>query len=209
LKKIIDVTLPMTAGLPLWPGTPGLEVTPVAYLETEGYNETRFSSGTHVGTHVDAPSHFLAGGATVDGLPLEVLVGEATVVDLPGVTSITAEVLDRLVLPHGFERLLFKTDNSRFWASGPQDFRQDYVALSSDGADWLAGHGCRLVGIDYLSIQRYQDSNQTHVTLLEAGIIIVEGLNLNEATPGECELICLPLPIVGAEGAPARAILRQ
>jgi len=209
LKTVFDITLPITPELPLWPGTPGLEVTQVAQLEVDGYSETRICIGSHVGTHVDAPSHFLDSETTVDKLPLQILIGETLVVDLRGELSITAEILERLALPSGLERLLLKTDNSKLWVAGNRDFYKDYVALTLDGAEWLVDRGIRLVGIDYLSIQRFNDSNKTHSILLAANIIIIEGLNLTRVPVGFYELICLPLPIAGAEGAPARVLLRQ
>lgn len=208
LTRIVDISLPLTSTLPCWPGTPGLEVRTVAQLEERGYNETHVSLGAHVGTHVDAPSHFLESEKTVDTLPLEVLIGEAYVADVPGEPAITAAILETLVLPRDVERILFKTDNSRLWTAGDQPFREDFVALTLDGAEWLVTHGVRLVGIDYLSIQRFHDSNQTHIALLEAGVVIVEGLNLSGVVGGKCELLCLPLAIAGVEGAPARAVLR-
>jgi arylformamidase len=208
LKTIIDITLPISQDLPLWPGTPGVEVTQIASLDIAGYKETRICMGAHVGTHIDAPSHFLERGGTIESLPLDVLIGEVYVADVQGVSVITADVLDLLNLPAGLERVLFKTDNACFWAAGDSQFQKDFVALSLDAAEWLVAHGVRLVGIDYLSVQRFHDSNQIHIVLLEAGVIIVEGLNLTKVFPGFYELVCLPLPITGGEAAPARVVLR-
>ena len=126
MKKIIDISLPLTDDLPVWPGTPGLELIQVAQLDADGYNETRISMGAHVSTHVDAPSHFLDSETTVEKLPLEILIGEAFVVDLQGVSSITADVLERQSLPLGLKRLLFKTDNSKLWVAGDGEFQKDF-----------------------------------------------------------------------------------
>lgn len=208
MKKIIDISLPITADLPVWPGSPGFELVTVTRLEDGNCNETRLNIGSHVGTHVDAPRHFVEGGDTIDRLSLEVLVGPSYVADCKGLAEITAEVLENLELPAGTERLLLKTDNSDLWLSGQMVFYEDFSALTIDGAEWLVNHGIKLVGIDYLSVQRFHDSNVTHEVLLAAGVVLLEGLKLGEVSAGFYDLTCLPLHVVGAEGAPARAILR-
>lgn len=209
MSEFIDITLPLDVHLPTWPGSPRFELVQVASLEVDGCNETRLSMGSHSGTHMDAPKHFVMDGASIDQLPLETLVGTAWVVDVGNVTAVTADVLAKLDLPDTLERLLFKTTNSLWWAVGEHSFQEDFVALTLDGVDWLVRKGVRLVGIDYLSIQRFRDANVTHETLLGAGVVVVEGINLAEVEPGVYELFCLPLRIVGAEGAPARAVLKK
>ena len=209
MSEFIDITLPLDARLPIWPGSSAFKLAHVARLEADGYNETRFSMGSHTGTHIDAPRHFVEDGATVEQLPLMTLVGPAWVVDLGTVPAVTASVLSKLVLPDKLDRLLLKTVNSQCWAQGENPFREDFVALTRDGAEWLANRGVRLVGIDYLSVQRFQDTSDTHIILLNAGTVLLEGLNLAAVNPGGYELICLPLPIVGGEGAPARVVLRS
>ncbi len=209
LTKIIDITLPITAELPAWPGSPGLVVSDVASIDEDGYHETSFSMGCHYGTHIDAPSHFLKSGATVDVLPLDVLIGKAYVANLCGKASVTADDLSRLALPNGVERLLIRTDNSQLWSAGEMHFREDFSALTLDGAEWLIDQSLSLVGVDGLSVQRFHDSNRTHEILLSAGVVIVEGLNLGGVDEGLYELICLPLPVVGAEASPARVVLRK
>ncbi len=208
LTKIIDITLPITANLPVWPGSPGLTLSQVAALDDDGYNETFLSMGCHYGTHIDAPSHFLKSDATVDTLPLETLIGSAYVANLCGTAAITASDLSRLVLPEGAERLLIKTDNSKLWSEGDKPFRKDFSALTLDAAEWLVDRSFSLIGVDGLSVQLFHESNRTHELLLSAGVVILEGLNLAEVDEGGYELICLPLPLVGAEAAPARVVLR-
>lgn len=171
-------------------------------------NVSRLDCDVHVGTHLDVPRHFLEDGATVEQVPLDILVGSAIVAHLPEVDSITASCLADLSLPPGTERFLLRTRNSEFWAAGVTEFRKDYVALTADAARWAVDQGIRLIGVDYLSVQRYDDSPLTHKIFLEAGVIILEGLNLAGVQPGAYELICLPIHLVGAEGAPARAVLR-
>ena len=163
---------------------------------------------SHTGTHIDAPRHFVEGGATVENLCLETLNGEVFVASVTDVETISAKELELAGLPEGVERLLLKTSNSDLWSLGCGTFQKNFVALTLDGAEWLIRRGVKLVGIDYLSIQRFHDSNETHRVLLGNGVIVVEGLNLAYVEAGSYELLCLPLPIVGAEGAPARVVLR-
>jgi arylformamidase len=150
----------------------------------------------------------VSGGKTVEQLELDVLIGPAWVAYLPDVPTVTAADLSALALPDKTERLLLRTRNSALWAAGKQDFSPDFVALTEDAAHWLVERELHLVGIDYLSVQRYHDSTNVHRILLEAEIVIIEGLNLTHVEPGEYELICLPMKIVGAEGSPTRAVLR-
>ena len=171
------------------------------------YTVSRLEIGAHFGTHVDAPAHFVRGGAGVDRLALELLVGPAQVVHVPDAAVLTAEVLDGLSIPPGTERLLFRTRNSERWAGGMEEFHEDYVGFTDAGARWLVARGVRLVGIDYLSISSYDDLMPPHLTLLGAGVIVVEGLDLRGIAPGAYQLVCLPLKLVDGDGAPARAIL--
>jgi len=169
-------------------------------------NVSRITLGTHTGTHVDPPIHFIPDGKAVDELDLEVLIGPALVVDMRGRSAITIADLEATI-PAGVERLLFKTDNSRLWARGGE-FTPDYVALTAEAAHWLVARGLKLVGTDYLSVERYGDPHPgAHSMLLGAGVIIVEGLNLLDVQPGLYQLICLPLKIAQGDGAPARAVL--
>jgi arylformamidase len=171
-------------------------------------NVSRLVGDVHTGTHVDAPLHFLDGGRSVDALDLDALIGPATVVDLPDVDDITAAVLAAAPIPPGARRLLFRTRNSQRWARDGSEFSREYVALTVDAARWVVERGIRLLGVDYLSVQRFHDPPTTHQVLLAAGVVIVEGLDLSSAPAGDHEVICLPLLLVGAEGAPARVVLR-
>jgi arylformamidase len=162
-----------------------------------------------VGTHVDAPFHFISGGDPVEAMPLDVLMGPAVVTYLPEVAAVTATDLEALDLPAGVQRLLLRTRNSKLWTTGVEEFQPDFVALTVDAAQWVVQRGIRLLGVDYLSVQRFDDGPEVHQILLEARVVIVEGLNLAGVEPGEYELICLPLKLTGAEGAPARAVLRK
>jgi arylformamidase len=208
---IYDISLTLSPGLPTWPGDPGLVLELFESMDRGAHaNVTKISSSVHVGTHVDAPHHFLNDGRTVEQLPLDVLTGPCYVVQLPdGIEAITAEVLDRTEVTSEMKRVLFGTSNSHLWAQGESDFQMDFVAITEDGAEWLVERGIQLVGVDYLSVAPYGDSEPTHQILLKAGVVIVEGLNLSKVMRGFYDLYCLPLKIAGCDGAPARAILVQ
>jgi len=207
--KIYDISLPISPSLPLWPGDPPIVLEQVESMDQGAHaNVSRLSAGVHIGTHVDAPHHFLNDGRTIEGLPLDVLTGRCYVTHLPdGIEAITADVLEGTSLPADTTRVLFGTSNSRLWSRGETEFHKDFVAVTEDGATWLVERGIRLVGVDYLSVAPYGDSIPTHRVLLQAGIVVVEGLDLSAVPRGFYDLYCLPLKLLGAEGAPARAIL--
>lgn len=209
MRDIIDISVPLHADMPIWPGSHGFARNWTQRLETgDDANVSRLDCDVHVGTHVDAPLHFVDGAAAVDELDLEALVGLATVAFFPEAAAVSADALEALDLAKGTDRLLLRTRNSALWAAGVTEFRPDFVALTADAAQWIVERGIRLIGVDYLSVQRFQDGPEVHHTLLGAGIVVVEGLDLSTVEQGEYELMCLPLKLVGAEGAPARAVLR-
>ena len=206
---IHDITVSISNRLFVWPGDRPVSLGRISKLE-EGAesNVSALSLSVHTGTHVDAPAHFIAGGGTVEGLPLEVLVGPAALVEIPAeVRLITAEVLEQVDLPAGTERVLFKTWNSTFWPELEDHFRTDYVGLDESTARWLVARGVKLVGIDYLSVSSYAHTTSTHLALLQAGVVLLEGLDLSKVRAGEYELFCLPLKLLGSDGAPARVVL--
>lgn len=210
MSALIDISVAISPDLPIWPGSPDISLTRRLDLEKGDIaNDTTIQFSVHTGTHVDAPSHFVPGGYSVEQMPLDVLVGEAIVVDLSDVDVVTPEVLDGLNLPDGVERLLIRTRNSQLWEQQVKEFQTDFVALTAEAAQWVVDKGIRLIGVDYLSVQRFYDSPDTHLNLLNADVIIIEGLNLATVTPGCYELICLPIKLKGVEGAPARALLRS
>ena len=193
----------------MWPGDPRVVVEPVARVEDGDVAAvSRLALGTHTGTHVDPPAHFLAGGITVDELPLDVLVGPALVADATGDAPIDAARLEQLDLPAGTTRLLLKTRAAGVAPSGSRGNVAAPGLVAPDGAEWLVARGVRLVGVDTLSIEPAGADYPVHRILLGAGVIIVEGLDLAAAPPGPYELVCLPLRITGGDGAPARAVLR-
>lgn len=206
--RVIDVSLGVSPEMLTWPGDPAVEVEPAKRLARgDSSNVSELRLGSHTGTHVDPPFHFIDGGPGVDALALDVLVGPAVVVDMRDVEE-TIGPKEVARVPAGAERVLFRTRNSDLWTRGRAAFPDGYVALSPEGARALADRGARLVGTDFLSIERRgSKGHPTHVTLLEAGVVIVEGLDLSAVEPGEYTLACLPLKVVGGDGAPARAVL--
>lgn len=206
--RFYDISVGVSPDLPIWPGDPSIELEQFSKIsDGESANLTKISCCVHVGTHIDAPVHFIEGGAGIDSLPLEVLIGRAYVVDLTHASRINAKILDEAKVPPRTRRLLLKTMNSDFWDNDGNKFRQDYVGVDVSGAEWLVRKGIQLVGIDYLAIAAFDQTIESHRILLKAGIIILEGLNLSEVRRGRYNLYCLPMKIVGSDGAPARAIL--
>jgi arylformamidase len=203
--ELIDITVPIRDGMVHYDRNPEIHLELVQSIAAgDGANVTRLDLGAHSGTHVDAPRHFFQDGAGSETLPLEWLLGPAVVVDATGVQqTLDEEAMRGLDLPDGAERVLFKTRNSKLWAS--DEFTRDFVRLDGSGARYLIERGVRLVGIDYLSI----GDRDAHLALLGEGVVALEGLNLGSVEPGEYRLICLPLKIVGSDGAPARALLER
>ncbi len=209
--KIHDISVSLSPNVPTWPGDPKIVLERFSKME-EGaeVNVSRLEMCVHTGTHIDAPYHFIADGSAVDSLALDWLVGPAQVVELPDdVRRISRSVLENLEIPEDCSRLLFKTSNSALWARGEAEFRSDYVALTNDGAEYLVARGIQLVGIDYLAIASFDQLTPTHLTLLGAKVVVIEGLDLSKVEAGRYTLICLPLKLSGAEGAPARVVLLE
>ncbi len=208
---IYDISLTISSNLPTWPGDPRPELKLYESIDKGAlYNATWISSSVHLGTHIDAPRHFINDGRTVEQAPLDVLTGPCYVVQLPdGVDAITADVLERTEITPEMKRILFGTRNSHLWVNGEINFEQDFVGITEDGAEWLVERGVQLVGIDYLSVAPYSDPVPPHIVFLKAGVVVVEGLNLSNVMRGFYDLYCLPLKIAGSDGAPARAILIQ
>lgn len=206
--KTFDVTVPLSSAVPVFPGDPSFRME-FAHQITGGapYNVTRIAMGVHSATHVDAPYHFIAEGATVEQLPLEILVGKCRVVEIPGADRIDKPDLEELDLRDDI-RLLFKTRMSGRLRDG-SPFQEDFVYITPEAARHLVREGIKLVGIDYLSIEEFGSKEfATHHVLLGAGVVVIEGLDLSQVEPGIYEMTCLPMLIAGADGAPCRVLLR-
>lgn len=206
---IYDISVPIRSGMPVYEGDPGVDIQPWSALaKGDSANVSFLHFGAHTGTHVDAPAHFIEGTRKIDALSFDALIGPARVIRVPDeVTEIDSDFLGACNLDQ-VERVLFHTRNSGFWNEG---FRKDFTHLSPEAAQKLVELGVKLVGTDYLSVEKFHSGHhRTHLTLLSNDVVIVEGLNLSDIPPGDYELICLPLKIAegAGDGSPARAVLR-
>ncbi len=206
---IYDVTVPIRAGMPIYEGDPSLTIEPwSAMANGDSANVSFLHFGAHTGTHVDAPAHFIEGASKIDSLPLDVLIGPARVIRVPDDRmEVDPDFLNECDLTD-VTRVLFHTRNSAFWNEG---FRKDFTHVLPETAELLVARGVKLVGNDYLSVEKFHSGHhRTHLTLLRNGVVIVEGLNLTDVPAGDYELICLPLKIAdgAGDGAPARVVLR-
>jgi arylformamidase len=208
--KIYDVTIAISEQTPVYEGDPNVQIECANQIARgDAANVSRLCCGVHTATHVDAPNHFIEGARRVHELEFERLIGKCRVVEIDeNLMAIESEHVENL---EGVERVLFKTRNSDFWNDFSQGFRKDFTYIAHDAALALVALNVKLVGIDYLSVEKFgAETFDTHITLLEKEVVIIEGLDLREVPAGDYELICLPLKIVGGtgDGAPARTILR-
>jgi arylformamidase len=206
--KLIDVSVPLDAQLPTYPHNTPFTLEPIKRMARgDSSNVSTLHMSAHAGTHVDAPRHFFDDGAGTEGLPLELLVGRARVIQVDARSGVAAEDLAPLELSDDI-RVLIKTHNSRLW--GSPEFHTDYVGITESGAKHLVEHGIKVVGVDYLSVETFRNPGApAHHVLLGAGTIVIEGLDLRDVDPGVYEMFCLPLRVVGSDGAPARVVLRR
>lgn len=203
----IDISVPIRDGMAHWPGDPPVRIERVQDIERgDSHTLSAMSVGSHTGTHIDAPAHFIKGGKTIDRMALSVLVGKARVLEIKDKESIKVAELDQFKIRRG-ERILFKTSNSALWSS--DKFFEDFVFVSPEAAQFLADQGVKLVGVDYFSVGSYRRGGSLqHKVLLTAGICVIEGLNLSLVAPGSYNLVCLPLRLENGDGAPARVIIK-
>jgi arylformamidase len=205
--KIYDISVPLTSGMHVYPGDPPfLFERRQSMAQGDPANVSYCGMGTHTGTHIDAPFHFVETGRKVEEIPLNLLIGRTRVVEITA-PRIDEQVLEEFNLDDHV-RVIFKTRNSYLW-NRSATFLEDYVYITPGAARSLVENGIKLVGIDYLSVEKYGSTDYaTHKELLSNGVVIIEGLNLSEVDAGEYELICLPLKLMDSDGAPARAIVR-
>ncbi|HEX3702329.1 MAG TPA: cyclase family protein [Vicinamibacterales bacterium] len=206
--KLLDVTVPLDAALASYPGNTPFSLEPIKRIARgDSSNVSTLHMSAHSGTHVDAPRHFFDQGPGAEGLPLEILCGRARVIELTTRKAITAEDLAQRDLSEDV-RVLIKTHNSRLW--GSPEFHRDFIGIAESGAKYLVEHGIKVVGVDYLSVEEFKAPGApAHHALLGGGTIVIEGLNLRDVEPGIYDLLCLPLLVVGSDGAPARVVLRR
>lgn len=204
----IDVSVPLDANLPLYPGNTPFSIEAIKRMARgDSSNVSSLHLSAHAGTHVDAPNHVLDGAAASESLPIELLIGRTRVIEITTRTGIGRDELAGYDFSEDL-RLLIKTANSRLWAS--PDFHKDYVGVTEAGARYLVERGIKVVGVDYLSVEEFKKPGApAHRTLLGAGVIVIEGLNLLDVEPGIYEMFCLPLRVIGSDGAPARVVLRR
>lgn len=210
-STFVDISLSMGPALPIWPGSIGMKIERLSCFENgNNVNISMLTCDVHTGTHVETSLHFFPEGDSVTQVPIDTLIGDAFVAHIPSVKAITPDDLAAADIPEGTERLLLRTDNSDLWRNCNGVFRPDFAALTSDAAQWIVDRGIKLLGVDYLSVEMMSaDTSHNHIVLLSGGVVILEGLNLLPVEQGFYELICLPLKLTGAEGAPARAVLRK
>jgi len=209
MKKMIDISVEISPSLVVWPGDPKPRITKVSEMSKGSrYNLMKLSMSLHNGSHIDAPFHYLEEGNDVGQIPLDVLVGECYVLEVPPkIEIIDKAVLEQAEIPDKVERLLLKTKNSIFWEEKQQKFHKNYCGLTKDGAQFLLKLKCKLVGIDYLSISSLVDLDGPHIALLREKVVILESINLSKIRQGWYSMYCLPLKIKDVEAAPVRVIL--
>lgn len=207
----IDVSVALSPKTITWPGSSSISFRKVLDIQRgDVANDTDLLLNIHTGTHVDAPSHFVPCGKSIDQIPLKLMIGKTHVVEVSEcVDKVTSKTLSDLSIPKSVERLLIRTRNSRLWQQPNHEFNPEFVAVTADAAQWIVDRGIKLLGVDYLSIQGFYDGPEIHQIILGAEIVVIEGLNLSCVTAGRYEMICLPIKLQGVEGAPARVLLRH
>lgn len=207
-----DISVLLVPGMPTWPGDAGeVTATPASRIANGDHSNVTFLQHTsHTGTHLDAPWHFVETGKKLESIALDRLIGDCVVCDMRHLDRNVGESdLDQANIPDGTKRLLLKTTNSILWEDPHHTFFENFIGVDPSGAHWLVDHGIDLIGVDYLSVEPYAGDGETHRILLNAELIIVEGLDLRGIDPGAYRLICLPLRLGDLDGAPCRVVLES
>ncbi|MBM4055567.1 MAG: cyclase family protein [Planctomycetes bacterium] len=203
-----DVTLPISDSMITWPSDPAVSVKKTSMISRgDSCNVSELKIGSHCGTHIDAPYHFLENGRTIDQIILENLIGDAMIFEFDNQEKIDVSDVKRLRLDN-VKRVIFKTINSSYWKLSA--FKKDFVYITKEAAQYLVDRGIQLVGVDYLSIEKFNSQKaETHGVFLQNNVVVLEGLDLSLVAAGNYELIALPLKIKSGDGSPARVILRS
>lgn len=207
----IDISYPYYEGMAIYPGNPGFSMEDYYNISKgDSCNISEIRMGTHTGTHIDAPTHFIQNGKSVDRIPLEVMNGKTKVLDFTGIADIDTDNL-RQSINEPDSIILFKTDNSSHFKD--KNVLDEFVTLTYEAADYLAEIGIRMIGIDYMTVERPRTKREAgksvHNSLLKNDIVILESINLEGVDEGQYILHCFPLSIVGADGSPVRAVLEM
>jgi arylformamidase len=205
--KLIDVSVPLDPQTPVYPGNTPFSLEPIKRIaKGDSSNVSTLQMSAHAGTHVDAPRHFFDRAPSAEALPLEMLIGRTRVIEIATRAAIKAEDFAGVDLSEDI-RLLIKTHNSQLWSS--PEFHKEYIGVGESAAKLLVDRGIKVVGVDYLSVEAFKAAGApAHHILLGGGVIVIEGLNLRDVEPGIYDMLCLPLRVVGSDGAPARVVLR-
>lgn len=214
VSTLYDITVPISSDMIIWPGDPQVEVRQVSAISQGAEsNVSTLRMSVHTGTHIDAPKHFLDDGKTIEQIDLQKLMGTVFVMVIGDeIPVITKEILERhpaFTALKKVRKVLFKTGNSVFWPNSSHAFQQDFVGLDHTAAQCLADLGMELVGMDYLSIATFNETEAPHKILLEKEVVLLESIDLTEVPEGTYEMVCLPMLLNGSEGAPARVILKS
>jgi arylformamidase len=210
--KIFDISIPISPTLVVWPGDPNMTIRKLSEIKKgDDANVSEISMSVHTGTHIDSPKHFIDNGKTIEQIPLEKLVGNVLVMAFEDETK----VINKQALENhpkfesllGVKKVLFKTSNSSHLLLKQENFSEEFVGIDKSGAKFLANLNLDLIGVDYLSVASFRETDEPHQILLQNEIVLLEGINLHEVPPGDYKLYCLPLLILGSDGAPARTIL--
>jgi len=206
--KVIDISIPISPNIPIWPKTPKPKFSMISSIKDgDSANDTKIEMSVHTGTHIEVSSHFLTKGKLINQIDPNVFIGQVLVVYLPEVKKITSQNIEELKIPKKISRLLFKTSNSSLWKKNVKLFKKNYVGLTVDAAETLTKKGLKLVGIDYLSIANFYETVTVHQVLMKKEVVILEGLDLSKVKPGVYQLMAMPVLMIGTEASPVRAVL--
>ncbi len=209
MNSWIDLTIPVHDEMLIFPGDPVYRWQQVLFKSKgDVCNLSRMELGCHTGTHLDSPRHMIADGAVIEDFDINQLCGTAYVAQIEGGGDITADSLEHANIPAGVERLLLRTENTTRDLLNPP-FQADFCAFDLSAAQWLVSKGIRVIGLDFLTIEHSPDQSfPVHKCMLGSGMAVIEGVATKDAPLGMVELVCAPMRLLVAEGAPCRVLVR-